>query len=110
MWLEEEENPEWVPPEENALEETQEEETLDESSSGEGEDTVEEEIPEYLFKLFIADRGNSRVAVWNKLPVPPTDEDEGDEGDQIEVEDPNLLIGDDDEEDEDDSPEELPAV
>ena len=36
LWLEEEENPEWVPPEENALEETQEEETLDESSSGEG--------------------------------------------------------------------------
>ena len=108
--LEEEENPEWVPPEENTLEETQEEETLDESSSGEGEDTVEEEIPEYLFKLFIADRGNSRVAVWNALPIPPTDEGEGDEGDQIEVEDPNLLIGDDDEEDEDDSPEELPSV
>jgi len=115
LWLEEEENPEWVPPEENALEETQEEETqeeetLDESSSGEGEDTVEEEIPEYLFKLFIADRGNSRVVVWNELPIPPTDEGEDDEDDQIEVEDPNLLIGDDDEEDEDDSPEELPSV
>jgi hypothetical protein len=110
LWLEEEENPEWVPPEENALEETQEEETLDESSSGEGEDTVEEEIPEYLFKLFIADRGNSRVVVWNELPIPLTDEGEDDEDDQIEVEDPNLLIGDDDEEDEDDSPEELPSV
>jgi len=112
LWLEEEENPEWVPPEENALEETQEEETLDESSSGEGagEDTVEEEIPEYLFKLFIADRGNSRVVVWNELPIPPTHEGEDYEGDQIEVEDPNLLIGDDDEEDEDDSPEELPSV
>ena len=110
LWLEEEENPEWVPPEENALEETQEEETLDESSSGEGEDTVEEEIPEYLFKLFIADRGNSRLVVWNELPIPLTDESEGDEDDQIEIEDPNLLIGDDDEEDEDDSPEELPSV
>jgi len=109
LWLEEEENPEWVPPEENTLEETQEEETLDESSSGEGEDTVEEEIPEYLFKLFIADRGNSRVVVWNELPVRPTEEEE-DEDDQIEIEDPNLLIGDDDEEDEDDSPEELPSV
>ena len=111
LWLEEEENPEWVPPEENALEETQEEETLGGSSSGEGagEDTVEEEIPEYLFKLFIADRGNSRVVVWNELPVRPTEEEEY-EGDQIEVEDPNLLIGDDDEEDEDDSPEELPSV
>jgi len=110
LWLEEEENPEWVPPEENALAETQEEETLDESSSGEGEDTVEEEIPEYLFKLFIADRGNSRVVVWNELPIPPTDEGEGDEGDHIEIEDANLLIGDDEEEDEDDSPEELPSV
>jgi len=110
LWLEEEENPEWVPPEENALEETQEEETLDESSSGEGEETVEEEIPEYLFKLLIADRGNSRVAVWNELPIPATDEVVDDEGDQIEVEDSNLLIGDDDEEDEDDSPKELPSV
>ena len=110
LWLEEEENPEWVPPEENALEETQEEETLDESTSGEEEEAVEEEIPEYLFKLFIADRGNSRVAVWNELPIPPTDESEGDEDDHIEIEDPNLLIGDDDEEDEGDSPEELPSV
>ena len=110
LWLEEEENPEWVPPEENALEGTQEVETLDESSSGEEEETVEEEIPEYLFKLFIADRGNSRVAVWNELPIPPTDESEGDEDDHIEIEDPNLLIGDDDEEDEGDSPEELPSV
>ena len=111
LWLEEEENPEWVPPEENALAETQEEETLDESSSGEGEDTVEEEIPEYLFKLFIADRGNSRVTVWNELPVTSKEEDEHeDEGDYIEREDENLLIGDDDEEDEDDSPEELPSV
>ena len=65
---------------------------MDESSSGEGEDTVEEEIPEYLFKLFIADRGNSRVAVWNELPIPPTDEGEGDEGDQIEVEDLIFLL------------------
>ena len=113
LWLEEEENPEWVPPEENALEGTQEEtqeETLDESSSGEEEETVEEEIPEYLFKLFIADRGNSRVAVWNELPIPPTDESAGDEDDHIEIEDPNLLIGDDDEEDEGDSPEGLPSV
>ena len=50
------------------------------------------------------------MAVWNELPIPPTHEDEGDEGDHIEIEDSNLLIGDDDEEDEDGSPEELPAV
>ena len=124
LWLEEEENPEWTPPEESALETTQEEETLDESSPGEDaeedtagaeEDTAEEEIPEYLFKLFIADRGNSRVAVWNELPVPSKEEDEY-EDDQIEIEDPNLLIGEDeddysvDEEDEDGSPEELPSA
>jgi hypothetical protein len=108
--LEEEENPEWVPPEENVLKETQEDETLDESPSREGENTVEEQIPEYLFKIFIADRGNSRVVVWNELPILPTDESEGGEDDHIEIEDPNLLIGDGDEEDEDDSPEELPSV
>ena len=70
---------------------------------------MEEEIPEYLFKLFIADRGNSRVVVWNELPVRPTEEAE-DEDAQIEIEDENLLIGEDDEEDEDDSPKELPSV
>ena len=117
LCLEEEENPEWTPPEENALEETQEEETLDEPfpEEGSGEDALEEEIPELLFKLFIADRGNSRVVVWNELPVPSIEEDE-DEDDEIEVEDPNLLIGEEeddysvDEEDEDGSQEELPSV
>ena len=122
LWLEEEENPEWTPPEEGALEKTQEEETLDESSPGEDaeedtagaeEATAEEEIPEYLFKLFIADRGNSRVAVWNELPVSSTEEDEH-EDDEIEIEDPNLLIGEDEDDysvDEEDSPpEELPSV
>ena len=115
LWLEEEENPEWTPPEESALEKTQEEEILDESSpeEGAGEDAAEEEIPEYLFKLFIADRGNSRVAVWNELPVPSKEEDEH-EDDQIEVEDPNLLIGEDEDDysvdEEDGSPEELPSA
>jgi len=50
------------------------------------------------------------VVVWNELPILPTDESEDGEGDHIEIEDPNLLIGDGDEEDEDDSPEELPSV
>lgn len=119
MWLEEEENPDWIPPEENTLEKTQEEDTLDESSfeedTGEGteKDKVKEEVPEYLFKLFIADRGNSRVVVWNELPIILTEKDEDDQ-DYIEIEDDNLLIGDDDdyleEEGEDGSPEELPSV
>ena len=121
MWLEEEENPDWIPPEENTLEKTQEEDTLDESSVEEDtgdateEDKIKEEVPEYLFKLFIADRGNSRVVVWNELPIILTEKDEDDQ-DYIEIEDDNLLIGDDDdddyldEEDEDGSPEELPSV
>jgi hypothetical protein len=113
LWLEEEENPEWTPPEESALEKTQEEEILDESSPEEGaeEDAAEEEIPEYLFKLFIADRGNSRVVVWNELPVTSKEEDEH-EDDEIEIEDSNLLIGEDDysEDEEDSPPEELPSV
>ena len=113
LWLEEEENPEWTPPEESALEKTQEEEILDESSPEEGaeEDAAEEEIPEYLFKLFIADRGNSRVVVWNELPVTSKEEDEH-EDDEIEIEDSNLLIGEDDysEDGEDSPPEELPSV
>ena len=67
-----------------------------------------------IFKLFIADRGNSRVVVWNELPTLSKEEDE-EEDDQIEVEDPNLLIGEDDEdfvdeEDEDGPPEKLPSV
>ncbi len=120
MWLEEEENPDWIPPEENTLEKTQEEDTLDGSSVEEDtgdateEDKLKEEVPEYLFKLFIADRGNSRVVVWNELPIILTEKDEDDQ-DYIEIEDDNLLIGDDDddyldEEDEDGSPEELPSV
>ena len=118
LWLEEEENPEWIPPEENAEEEAQEEaseEVLDQSPTEDDaeDETAEEPIPEYLFKLFIADRGNSRIVVWNELPIISNEEDI-DEDEQIEVEDPNLLIGEDDdyldEEDEEGSSKELPSV
>ena len=119
LWLEEEENPDWVPLEERA-EKKPAEESLDESSpeGGVEEDTTDEYIPEYLFKLFIADRGNSRVAVWNELPIMPEEEDK-EQDDFIEIEDANLLIGEDEDddylgdEDEDDQttpPEELPSV
>ena len=119
LWLEEEENPDWVPLEERA-EKKPAEESLDESSpeGGVEEDTTDEYIPEYLFKLFIADRGNSRVAVWNELPI-MAEEEEKEQDDFIEVEDANLLIGEDEDddylgdEDEDDQttpPEELPSV
>ena len=119
LWLEEEENPDWVPLEERA-EKKPAEESLDESSpeGGVEEDTTDEYIPEYLFKLFIADRGNSRVAVWNEFPIMPAEEDK-EQDDFIEIEDANLLIGEDEDddylgdEDEDDQttpPEELPSV
>ena len=119
LWLEEEENPDWVPLEERAIKKPAEE-SLDESSleGGVEEANTDEYIPEYLFKLFIADRGNSRVAVWNELPIMPEEEDK-EQDDFIEIEDANLLIGEDEDEDyladedEDDQAtptEELPSV
>ncbi len=113
LWLEEEENPEWVEPDEVEEEESTEEASAEEAME-ENNDNGKEEIPEYLFKLFIADRGNSRVVVWNELPVMATDEEEV-EDDEIEIEDPNLLIGEDVDEDyveeeEDSTPEELPSA
>ena len=118
LWLEEEENPDWVPLEERA-EKKPAEESLDGSSpeGGVEEDNADEYIPEYLFKLFIADRGNSRVAVWNELPIMPEEEDK-EQDDFIEIEDANLLIGEDEDDDyladEDDDQatptEELPSV
>jgi len=76
----------------------------------------EEEEPQPNFKLFIADRGNSRVMVWDQLPY-PKEEDKGDEEfEELIVDDENLLIGDDDEDDflddEEDEvpPGELPSV
>ncbi|KMP10356.1 hypothetical protein UR09_06490 [Candidatus Nitromaritima sp. SCGC AAA799-A02] len=117
LWLEEEENPEWIPPEER--EETEKASAEDEADAadedgGDTENKEEEEIPEYLFKLFIADRGNSRVVIWNELPVMPKEEEE-EEDDEIEMDDPNQLIGEDDEEDylveeEEGPPEEIPSV
>ncbi len=54
------------------------------------------------FKLYIADRGNARVLIWDELPDPPkSDEDEEQEEDIIEPDrdDPDTLIGDDDDDD-----------
>jgi DNA-binding beta-propeller fold protein YncE len=62
---------------------------------------TEPEEPQPQFKLFICDRGNSRIVVWDKLPY-PREEKEEDEFEELKVEDENLLIGDDDD-DEDDS-------
>ena len=128
LWLEEEENPEWVPLDERKEAEITEEASAEEEENAEEEnqelqtgeqkekekEKEKEEIPEYLFKLFIVDRGNSRVVVWDELPVLIGEqEDKGAGG--IEIEDANLLIGEDDaedefEEEEEGPPEEIPSV
>ena len=76
----------------------------------------EEEEPQPNFKLFIADRGNSRIVIWNQLPYPKEEEKDDEEFEELQVDDENLLIGDDDEDDffDDDEdevpPGELPSV
>jgi len=60
----------------------------------------EPEEPQPKFKLFICDRGNSRVVIWNELPYPKEEEDEEEEFEELVVDDENLLIGEDDEDDE----------
>ncbi len=57
-----------------------------------GEEGEEETKPK--FKLYVADRGNSRVAIWDELPpAPQTEEDE--EEDEMLQDDPHALIGED---------------
>jgi len=53
-----------------------------------------EEAPKPKFKLYVADRGNSRIAVWDELPPAPQTEEEEDE-DQLQLDDPHALIGED---------------
>ena len=88
------------------------------TEDGEGVEEVEEEEPQPKFKLFIADRGNSRVVVWDELPHPKEEEKDEEEFEELQVDDENLLIGDDEDdddfmdEDEEDEvqPGELPSV
>ena len=71
----------------------------DDTALAEGESAEEPEEPQPKFKLFICDRGNARVVVWNELPYPKEEEEE-DEFDELRVDDEDELIGD--EEDDDD--------
>ncbi len=77
--------------------------------SAEGE--VEE--PQPKFRLFICDRGNSRIMVWNELPYPKEEEEE-EEFEELKVDDENLLIGEEEddleEEEEEVPPGELPSA
>ena len=51
------------------------------------------------FKLYVADRGNSRITIWDELPKDPKAEEEDEEMDYLRQDDPNTLIGEGDEED-----------
>ena len=76
--------------------------------AAEGE-AVEEE-PQPKFRLFICDRGNSRVVVWNELPY-PKEEKEEEEFEELKVDDENMLIGDEEDDDDffEDEEEETPT-
>ena len=64
-------------------------------------------------RLFICDRGNSRIVVWEELPEPKSDEEIPEDELPPEAEDPELLMGhdddfmDDDEDEEEDDPREI---
>ncbi len=73
----------------------------DETSLVASESVEEPEEPQPKFKLFICDRSNSRVVVWNKLPYPKEEEEE-EEFEELKVDDENLLIGEEEDEDDDD--------
>lgn len=97
-----------------------EEDLDDENYELEDEETAEGEQREPRFKLYIADRGNSRIVMWDELPARPGElEEEEEEGlDEIEMDDPDLPIGEDDDEDdyfleegeEEEPSEEVPSV
>jgi DNA-binding beta-propeller fold protein YncE len=80
----------------------------EETALVEGESAEEPEEPQPKFKLFICDRGNSRIVVWNELPY-PKEEKEEDEFEELRVDDENLLIGDEEDDDFYDEDDETPA-
>ncbi len=93
-------------------------EDWDDADIEEGEEGEEEPKPK--FKLYVADRGNSRVAIWDELPPAPHTEEEEEE-DYLIQDDPNALIGEDTEEEdlweeeeeeegEEGPPKEIPSV
>mgnify|MGYP000377306834 CR=1 FL=1 len=80
------------------------------SSGVRGEDESEEEEPKEpqpKFRLFICDRGNSRIVVWNELPYPKEEEVE-EEFEELRVDDENSLIGEEEDEDDLEEEEEVP--
>lgn len=55
------------------------------------------ENEEDIGKLYIVDRGNSRVLVWEELPEPPKDGEDEEDGRLDFAEDGDALMGDDEE-------------
>ncbi|MGV7221121.1 MAG: NHL repeat-containing protein [Nitrospinales bacterium] len=55
------------------------------------------EDEEDIGRLYIADRSNSRVVVWDEIPAPPGEDEDEDDLPVDYIEDPNMLIGDDEE-------------
>ncbi|MFQ5449854.1 MAG: NHL repeat-containing protein [Nitrospinaceae bacterium] len=64
-------------------------------------DVDEDEVEEVPFKLYIADRGNARVVIWDELPNSPFSEGEEELDNEMEVDDPNALIGEEEDEEDD---------
>ena len=56
----------------------------------------DDENEEDIGKLFIADRGNSRVVIWEEIPEPPKKDEEEEEERYDFQEDENVLMGEDD--------------
>ena len=72
-------------------------EDWDDADLEEGAEGEEENKPK--FKLYVADRGNSRVVIWDELPPDPKAAEEDDDMDFLRQDDPTVLIGDDEEDD-----------
>jgi hypothetical protein len=81
----------------------------EETALVESESEGEPEEPQPKFKLFICDRSNSRIVVWNELPYQKEEEKEEDEFEELRVDDENLVIGDEADDDDDLEEEETPT-
>jgi len=79
------------------LEEDPEEDWDDADIEAGAEGDGEEQKPK--FKLYVADRGNAWVIVWDELPQVPKSEEEGEEVEYFIEDDPQALIGEDEDED-----------
>ncbi|MDA0692583.1 MAG: NHL repeat-containing protein [Nitrospinae bacterium] len=66
---------------------------IEEGAEGEGE------AEKLKFKLYVADRGNARIVIWDELPPSPKAAEEEEDMQYLVQDDPQALIGEDDEDD-----------